>query len=314
MAITITIFTDLFNTFDQNVLQTINTGSTKIISLVSPLVAACFSLYVTLVLVNYWRGRGSEPLIDFMLKVAGWAAVITAGMNISYYSQYVVPFFNGFGDDIGSALTAGNGMTNSLDQLLSLYVNVITSMYSNISGIDVGLYFEVTLMACGLIVVGGLFMAIAAAYIILAKFSLGLLLALGPAFIVAKLFPASARFFDNWVGQCLNYGLLSALYAAAGAIEVSFATSIMPTDYSVTGVALTWVLFAKIIVSGFVFILISLTLPSLASQLAGGVGISSMVGKVGAAVGGAMNAVKSMGAALSKAGNKAAGGGSIGAA
>ena len=286
------IFTDMFNAFDNDVLNTINTGSARMVSLISPLVAACFSLYVLLVLVSYWRGHNDTPIVDFMMKMAGWAAVLTAGMNISYYSEYVVPFFNGLGDDLSRALMGGNDLSNGLDTLLNLYISAIKAMYAGLTWTDVGLYIEVSVLAICILMMGVPFLAIAAAYIILAKFALGLLLALGPAFIVAALFPATRQFFQNWVGQCLNYGLLVALFGAVGAIEVRFMTSVLPTSFSVKDVMLTYGLEGKIIGAGLVFIVVSLGMPSLASQLAGGVGISSMVGKIGNAAGMAMRAMR----------------------
>ncbi|MEX3968137.1 type IV secretion system protein [Paraburkholderia sp. EG286B] len=286
------IFTEMFNSFDQNVLNTINTGSARMTSLISPLVAACFSLYVLLVLVSYWRGHNDSPISDFLLKMAGWAAVLTLGMNISYYSEYVVPFFNGLGDDLSTALMGGNSLSSGLDTLLNLYIQAISSMYSGLKAYQIGLFVEVSVLAICILLVGVPFLAIAAAYIILAKFALGLLLALGPAFVVAALFPATRQFFQNWVGQCLNYGLLVALFGAVGAIEVSFMTSVLPKSFSVGDVMLTYAIEGKIIGAGLVFIVVSLSMPSLASQLAGGVGISSMVGKLGNAAGAAMRVMK----------------------
>lgn len=288
------IFTDMFNAFDTEVLNTINNGSAKVISLISPLVAACFSLYVLLVLLSYWRGHNDTPIVDFMMKMAGWAAVLTAGMNISYYSQHVVPFFNGLGDDLSRALMGGDDLSNGLDALLGLYIDAIKSMYDGLKPYQVGLFVEVSVLAVCILLVGVPFLAIAAAYIILAKFALGLLLALGPAFIVAALFPATRQFFQNWTGQCLNYGLLVALFGAVGAIEVRFMTSVLPKSFSVDDVMLTYAIEGKIIGAGLVFIVVSLNMPSLASQLAGGVGISSMVGKIGGAASAAARAMRLM--------------------
>ncbi|MEB2558784.1 TrbL/VirB6 family protein [Burkholderia cenocepacia] len=294
MTVSVHVFTDLFNAFDKQVLSTINSGSAQMISLISPLVAACFSIYVLLILVSYWRGQNGTPIVDFMLKMAGWATVLTAGMNISYYSEYVVPFFNGLGDDLGRALMGGTDLNNGLDNLLSLYINATTTLYDGVKFYQVGLILEITAMAALLWIFGTPFLAVAAAYIVLAKFSLGLLLALGPAFIVAALFPATRRFFENWVGQAVNYGLLVALFSATGALEVNFATSILPTKFDVHDLILTWQIEAKIVAVGIVFFVVSLSIPSLASQLAGGVGISSMVGKIGGAAMAALRAAKLM--------------------
>ncbi|MCP1121315.1 type IV secretion system protein [Robbsia andropogonis] len=286
------VFSDMFSWFDETVLNTINTGSAKMISLISPLVAACFSLYVLLVLVSYWRGHNDSPILDFLLRMAGWAAVLTFGMNISYYSEYVVPFFNGLGDDLSRAIMNGDSLSNGLDSLLNLYISAITSMYKGLTALQIGLFVEVSVLAVCVLLVGLPFLAIAAAYIILAKFALGLLLALGPAFIVTALFPATRQYFQNWVGQCLNYGILVALFGAAGALEVSYMTWVLPTKFDVSDVILTYATEGKIVSCGIVFIVISLNLPSLASQLAGGVGISSMVGQFSNVAGAAMRAMR----------------------
>ncbi|AFJ90380.1 Inner membrane protein of type IV secretion of T-DNA complex VirB6 (plasmid) [Burkholderia sp. KJ006] len=211
---------------------------------------------------------------DFLKRMAAWTAILVFGLNIGYYTQYVVPFFNGLGDDLARALSGTTSTGSALDSITSAYVQAMVKIYQEASGI------EDTMNAIAFIVITLLFalpfIAIAAAYIILAKFALGLLLALGPAFIGAALFPGTRRLFDAWAGQCLNYGILVALFAAAGMLEIRFAQTMVPSD-------ITLLALFQLVMMGVAFVVISLNLPSLASQLAGGVGISSMVGKFGMA-------------------------------
>ncbi|SOF01980.1 TrbL/VirB6 plasmid conjugal transfer protein [Burkholderia sp. OK233] len=267
------LFTSMTNSFDKNVLNTISTGSNNIIALISPLMATCFSIYVLLILWTYWQGRNDEPINDFLMRMATWALILTCGMNIQFYSEYVVPFFNGFGEQLAGALTNGSNPVSGLDNLLNAYIHAAQAIYAQASGLKViAAVWTIALM----IIFGGPFMAIAVAYIILAKFALGLLLALGPLFISAALFPPSRQFFWNWVGQCMNYTLLVALFAAACALEVNFAMGVVPLNGSPS--------IAQVIdldIMGLAFWVISLNLPGLASSLAGGVGISTMVGKLG---------------------------------
>ncbi len=270
----IQLFTSMTTAFDQNVLNTITSGSTRIISLISPLMLACFSIYVLLVLWSYWQGQRDEPVNDFLMRMATWAFILTCGMNIQFYSDYVVPFFNGLGEQLAGALTNGSNPASGLDNLLNAYINAAQAIYQQASGLKIiAAVWTIALM----IIFGGPFMAIAVAYIILAKFALGLLLALGPLFISAALFPPSRQFFWNWIGQCMNYVLLVALFAAACALEVNFAMSVIPLNGSPS---LGQVVDLDIM--GLAFWVISLNLPGLASSLAGGVGISTMVGKLGA--------------------------------
>jgi len=281
---TVTFFTTLMAAFQQNLLQTINTGSAAIITLITPIAGTCFSIYVTLILVSYWRGSNDEPIVDFFMRIAAWAAILTFGFNITYYSTYVVPFFNGFGDDLANALTGTPSSGSALDAISTAYVTAMWNLFDAASGI------EGTLDAIMFIVITLLFavpfIAIAAAYIILAQFALSLLLALGPLFFAFALFPVTRKFFESWIGQCMNYSFLVALFAAAGMIEVNFAQTMVPT-------AMTLLSLFQLVMMGIAFLVIALNLPGLASALGGGVGISSMVGKGS----GLASALKAMGKA-----------------
>ncbi|WP_455289953.1 type IV secretion system protein [Cupriavidus necator] len=290
--IQIHIFTTLFDAFTNAVTATITTGSANVIALISPLMAAGFGIYVTLVMVLYWTGRTDQPIVDFFLKMVAWAAILTAGMNIGYYTSYVVPFFNGIGDDLAQALL-GHGSSSvpaALDTLAGAYLNGVMQIYQDAGGF--GETMTALLMIAVVVLLGGTFLAIAAAFLILAKFALGVLLALGPLFISAALFPATRKFFDAWAGQCLNYAFLVSLFAATAALELNFATSHVSTAFS-------WQGLMEMAVMGMVFIVIAFELPSLASALAGGVGISALVsGAVSRGVArGAMGAAKGAGAA-----------------
>lgn len=291
--VSVNLFTSMTNTFDQNVLSTISSGSTRMISLISPLMAVCFSIYVLLICWGYWQGRHDDPIDDFFKRMALWAVILTCGMNIQFYSDYVVPFVNGLGEQIAGALTNSGNPVSGLDDLLNAYINAAINIYQQASGLRViAAIWTIALM----IIFGGPFMSIAVAYIILAKFALGLLLALGPLFISAGLFPPSRQFFWNWVGQCMNYILLVALFAAACSLEVNFAMGIVPANGPVSIPQLI-----ELDIMGIAFWVISLNLPGLASSLAGGVGISTMVGK--------FSTVGRIASALGKAGGSGGRGG-----
>ena len=273
---TVTIFTQLMNAFDNNVVNTINTGSQNVITLITPLMAACFGVYVSLVMMSYWRGGTDMPIQDFMMKMVAWVVILTLGMNITYYTQYVVPFLNGLGDDLATALSGNVSTGSALDTITNAYVQAMSTLYDHSDGIQDTIN---TVCFIGITLFFAMpFIAIAAAYIILAKFALGLLLALGPLFISLALFPATRKFFEAWIAQCLNYAFLVALFAAAGMIEINFAGSMIPTTMTVSNLA-------ELVMMGIGFIVVTINLPSLASQLAGGVGISGMVGTMSGAMG-----------------------------
>ncbi|MGF6872710.1 type IV secretion system protein VirB6 [Paraburkholderia sp. MM5477-R1] len=270
------LFSSMTSYMDQNVVNTITTGSTRMIALISPLMAACFSIYVLLILWSYWQGRNDEPINDFLMRMATWAFILTCGMNIQFYTSYVVPFFNGLGEQLSAAVTNGSNTVSGLDNLLDAYLNSAQAIFNNAHGLKV---FEALWVICLIFIFGTPFMAIAIAYLILAKFALGILLALGPLFISAALFPPARQFFWNWVGQCMNYVFLVTLFAASCALEVNFAMGFIPAGGAMPSIAEVF----ELDIMGISFWIIALNLPGLASSLAGGVGISTMVGRLGTA-------------------------------
>jgi type IV secretion system protein VirB6 len=273
--ITTTIFSEMTADFDVNVLSTITSGSARIIGLISPLMAACFSIYVLLICWTYWQGQNDEPINDFLMRMAAWAFILTCGMNIQFYTSYIVPFANGLGEELANAITGQSSPISGLDSLLSAYINACAQIYDNAHNFQIiGAVWVITVM----IIFATPFMALAVAYILLAKFALELLLALGPLFISAALFPPVRQYFWNWAGQCLNYALLVGLFAGAGAIEVAFAQKIAPTGSYFP----TMKQVVEIDAMGLVFFIVALNLPGLASALASGIGISTMTGKLGA--------------------------------
>lgn len=272
--ITTTIFSRMTSDFDANVVATITSGATRMISLITPLMAVCFSIYVLLVCWGYWQGRNDDPIDDFFRRMALWAVVLTCGMNIQFYTTYIVPFVNGLGEELAGAITGQTDVASALDGLLSMYINACAQIYDNAHNFQIiGAVWVITVM----IIFATPFMGLAVAYLILAKFALSLLLVLGPLFITAALFPPVRQYFWNWAGQCLNYALLAGLFAGAGAIEVAFAKQIAPSGTTFP----TMKQVVEVNVMGVVFFVVALNLPGLAAALASGIGISTMTGKLG---------------------------------
>lgn len=270
MALQFELFTPLFQAIDSSIIDVVQHGSAAMIALISPLLAICFSIYLLLIALKYWRGSAHEAVQDFFIRVITWAAILTFAMNATYYSSTVVPFFNGIGDEISNAVNGTPTTANVLDALMNKIVEACNTLYSAADGIEETA--TALMITSAIYMVSELFICIAAAYIILAKIALAILLALGPLFIALALFPATRKFFDAWVGQCMNYVFLTVLFSFLGNLQVSFFKTLIVDQIGIIAMA-------KIIAAGIIFILVSFNMPSLASALAGGVGISSMVGK-----------------------------------
>jgi type IV secretion system protein VirB6 len=266
-----TPFTKVYNFFDHAVSDVLLTGTTNMIALISPLMAVCFSIYVMLVLSDYLRGHETSPIVDFLLKMAAWGTIITFGLNIDMYQTYVKPLVSGLGDDLTGTISSKYDSAAALDQMAGAFLDCFGNMYAKAEGIKNTIFAALTIFI--LSVPTGLFMVIAIGYIILAKVALGILVATGPLFISAALFPATRDLFKNWTAQCLNYAFLVMLFSFAAQLEIQMVSSLVPKDFALADI------FSCILVC-CVMVFVSLNFPSLAAALAGGIGISSMVRKL----------------------------------
>jgi len=297
-GIHVTLFTNMFDGVDMVVSSLISNASVKVIYIISPLVSSCFAIYVMLVMVSYWRGHNSEPVTDFIWRVSSWSIILTFGMNIEYYSNYVVPLFMGIGDDVSRALMGSESIGSALDALTGKYIDGISTILSDANGLEGSLIAVLAVSA--VILFGTPFISISAAHVVLARLSLGLLLAVGPIFLSAALFPATRRFCEAWIGQCLSYSILIVLVSSAGMIEINFAQSVVSE-----GMVLESVI--KIALMGFAFVIISLHLPGLAAGLSGGVTLHSATAKISRA----SRMTRAIYSAAKRIGSRSSSGGSL---
>ncbi|MES2206789.1 MAG: type IV secretion system protein [Pseudomonadota bacterium] len=260
------LFSDLFNKIDASIINVVNTGSSNMIGLISPLMAVCFSIYVMLILFSYMRGSNDEAIMDFFTRMITWAVIITFGINITYYSSYVVPFFTGLGDDLAKAINSGSSTPNALDGLINSYLDAVVKIFQEASGWEQTIYAGIIIILLSITALASF--GIAGGYILLAKILLSLVLAIGPLFIAMALFPATRSYFGLWVGQCVNFVLMSVLFTFICNIQISFMTNIVPKDLDITALF-------KAILTGITFILIDFYIPTLAASLSGGVTIVS---------------------------------------
>lgn len=285
----LTPFAELFHFIDSTVIGVIQSGTANVITLITPLIAAGFGIYMMLILSSYWRGSNDDHITDFLLRMMSWVVVIFLGLNVNNYLEYVVPFVNGLGEDLAKVVVVnGSGehydSAAALDSMFNNFVQAILNIWKDApfpTSIVVGF------MCVFLMLVGGIFMVIAVGYILLAKLALGILVAIGPIFIAAALFPATRKLFESWVAQCLNYAFLTMLFSFASQLQVNMMVKMIPKVYEVSAIFMF-----EICCIALIFV--SLNLPSLASALAGGVGISAMVGRVGQAISGMSKMAKLM--------------------
>jgi len=129
------------------------------------------------------------------------------------------------------------------------------------------LILQVVLCICGFIP----FIALATTYLLLAKFMVGLLLIIGPLFIMMAFFPVTRSLFQAWSGQCFNYILLSILYPISFSFFAKILDLMFESEISLANSFFLCIVFLVMNAS-------STQIPVLTSGLSGGVGINGLTG------------------------------------
>lgn len=169
---------------------------------------------------------------------------------------------------------------------------------------DWGIAFKSILAIC-IILIGAIpFIVLCAAYLIVAKFMVGLLLTVGTIFICFAFFPSTRSMFTSWTGQCFNYILLSVFFTLLiGGLLRFIETQMSPSGEFI----IEWGGAIKLVIVFFVSIFLIGQVPVLSSSLTGGVGINGLTNSVSGMASKASNMGRSAGGAALGAGKGAAG-------
>lgn len=193
-----------------------------------------------------------------------------------------------------------NGLESGLSQTLSLVQNSDNTALSTYQLLDqsLGRGFDIAQQCCQKAddagwhlgsalgwLVAALVVGVSTIYIVLlggttiivTKFSLATLFALGPLFIVALMFPVTTRFFESWFAQVMNYVLIIVIMTVVMTFAIkAYDAYINSTNfYNDKEVNPMFVALQVCAVSGILGWII-LQAGSLASGLAGGISMAVM--------------------------------------
>lgn len=267
-----TMAKDLFDQIDSSVITVLNDKADNFISLVTPLLGMGLGIYCLLISLNYLRGDASieGSFIEWLQRIIGWGLIISFGLNINGYTDNIVPIIMGLPNDLSQAFSAGqlSDPATSIDNIMNNWLNMIGNMEDKMSMTAIGKDLEILIDIAILAICGFVFMAIAAAYIILAKVFLAVLVCLGPIFIGMALFPATRQYFSSWVSSVVNYMLIGVIYTIVAMLEIQILTDLMPNPDADGTYSLASVCYIALM--SICFIIISLKIPEMSTSLASG--------------------------------------------
>ena len=282
------MFENIFESLLKGMGSNLFAKTTNIITEVSPLFAIGFGLYIVIVALNTYNRGFDDNFIDLAKRAMGWLIIIACAFNASQYLKianmlYQLPeYMSGL---INSGSYNATSLDNNMDKLME-NMGKIWELKQNIPTLDVPAHLGFTFMWVFIFILVAFFLTAIAAFYLVAKISLAMVILIGPIFIGAMLFPATRQWGMNWIGQIMNYAVTVTFYVLLGTIQLDFFETHMlsMTDFSQTtgGTVFSLVMFVPIlfmyILATIIFFVVALSIPSIAAALTGGATIGGYSG------------------------------------
>ncbi|MDF7675960.1 type IV secretion system protein [Neisseriaceae bacterium ESL0693] len=306
-----TIFSSLADMFTVKLGSDLFSHTSSLISGIAPFFSICFGIYVLLVITNGY-GRGfDENILDFSKRMFGWLIVIACAFNAAQYAKLANIIYN-MPEELCSLFNTsfGAGIFDSASAKLEELIDKLVLYDRGLNVFQVGSHLVMSLLVifpvsiCGYTVLGVSF-----AFYAVAKISLALVLAVGPLFLGAMLFPATRQYAMNWIGQCLNYIISILMLSIISSILIDFFNdkilSLGGGEFS--SVAQAMLLPAPFLLMTLFFLIVIWNIPQITSALTGGASFGgfAMAARNISSAGGATSGLAGRGAKMAGRGTAA---------
>ncbi|HEZ7688129.1 TPA: type IV secretion system protein [Neisseria meningitidis] len=284
------MFDNIFESLLKGMGSDLFAKTANIITAISPLFAAGFGIYIVIVALNAYNRGFDDNLIDLAKRAMGWLIIIACAFNATQYLKianilYELPEY--MSNLINPGAYNAAVLDNNIDKLTDS-MGKIWELKSKIPTLDIPAHLGFIFMWVFIFILVALFLTAIAAFYLVAKISLAMVILIGPIFIGAMLFPATRQWGMNWIGQIMNYAVTVTFYVLLGTIQITFfeahMLSMIETGLikladkgSISLLVLIPIAF-MFILSTIVFFVVALSIPSIASALTGGATIGGYSG------------------------------------
>lgn len=282
------IATKIEQSIDLLLANYVTSKSAAVCGALVPLALTGVTIYIITIGWAIMRGDAQDSFHTALWKMFKIAMIVSIALTAGNYQAYAVNFIEGiqgaFITAFGNAATIGgliDNMAKPYDDLgQKLWSEATTGFWPNFS----------LLAAAGIVAVAQAFLfVVGLGMYLLAKVSLALVLAVGPAFIFCALFGPTQKYTESWIGQAMQFVLLNVLVGASIAMLTSFASQFAAhINNNVGATAIIKDVLALLMCSGALAI-VMLNLSTIASALSGGASISGIGRDIARAMMGGMN-------------------------
>ncbi|WP_424196756.1 type IV secretion system protein (plasmid) [Ampullimonas aquatilis] len=199
----------------------VTTKSTALCTLLQPVALVGITIYLIVMGYATMRGDTNDPLHSFIWKTVKICMILAVALVPGQYQSYIVNGITGIQEGLLTAMGSATTIGGQLDNLFDTFSGIASLLFKQAITTTIP---DLTLICFALVVVVSeiFIVTVSLGMYLLAKVSLVIIFAVGPAFILCAMFPATQRFTESWLGQALNFAVLTALLGTIIALEVGF--------------------------------------------------------------------------------------------
>lgn len=266
------LFTTFYTFIQNSVLNMVSAVTNDISASIAPAVVTFATIYVMIWGYLHLRGAIEEPVMEGAKRILLLAVILAVCLDLWEYNAVFIDFFVNTPTALSGAILGGNTAMTTVDGIWVKGAAVAGSL------IDQGGFFDGNMgffLAAFLVYILTGFICVYMVYLfVLSLVAVGLLLAVGPMFVMGLLFEATKRFFEAWIAQLSNYALIVVLASIASKLMLNYLDS-YATQASSLGAGITIAQSAQFCVACGITLLIMKQVPHIAAGLGSGVALST---------------------------------------
>ena len=264
-------FTNLFASIDAQIILFLNANVALAAAYAKPFIQSGAILLIVGFGLAIMFGQIQTPAKDSIKSLGVIVVVFYLATNVGVYNLYLGDLLIGLPDDL-IALTGSDGVGETLDNFGDSITTGIDAMFKSSSGIVSGL--KAAMFSLMMFVIWVLMSVAALLMLLMAKVGLAVLVASGPVFIGFAIHPATREYFTKWLSYCTNFAFLAMLVGGVLALVTGVAQDYFDNFSSIEGGVDFVEIVPVTLIMGAVIGIFS-QLPSVASSLGGGLGLSA---------------------------------------
>ncbi|CAJ7575534.1 type IV secretion system protein VirB6 [Burkholderia pseudomallei] len=247
------------------------------------LVLTCVTLYLVLMGYSISMGTVEAPARAFLKQCMKIIIIAAFCVTPEWYASTVVSAIHGLESGLADIMSSSSAQSSNiyqvLDESMNKGLNVAYDMFGKMAKrefYEIGHMFwdavNAIMMAVGVFLIH----LPAAATIIMAKLGLGILLGIGPIFIVALMFPVTAQWFDRWFQQVMTFVLDIAITMVVASVGVGLFRKLADKVLAPGVIDHPMATFVQIIALALIILFALKKTSGLGSALAGGISFGAV--------------------------------------